>query len=66
MYSVFVDDGGHKRGQTSRPIVGAEIQTNRIFEAHVCLGSYLLGAIQSRRVVLHARSPHNHLVWPDN
>ena len=42
-FSVFDDDDGHKRGQTSRPVVGTEIQTNCNFEAHVYHCSYLLG-----------------------
>ena len=42
-FSVFDDDDGHKRGQTSRPVVGAEIQTNCNFEAHVYHCNYLLG-----------------------
>ena len=42
-FSVFDDDDGHKRGQTSRPVVGAEIQTNCNFEAHVYYCNYLLG-----------------------
>ena len=43
MWSVFVNDDGHKRGQTSRPVVGAEIQTNCNFETHISHCSYLLG-----------------------
>ena len=42
-FSVSDDDDGHKRGQTSRPDVGTEIQTNRNFEAHVYYCNYLLG-----------------------
>ena len=42
-FSVFDDDDGHKRGQTSRPVVGAEIQTNCNFEAHVYNCIYFLG-----------------------
>ena len=34
-FSVFDDDDGHKRGQTSRLVVGTEIQTNCNFEAYV-------------------------------
>ena len=40
---VFVDNGGHKREQTSRPVVGAKIQTNCNFESHLLHGSNLLG-----------------------
>ena len=43
IFSVFDDDDGHKRGQTSRPVVGAEIQTNCNFETHMSHCSYLLG-----------------------
>ena len=42
-FSVFDDDDGHKRGQTSRPDVGTEIQTNCHFEARVYYCNYLLG-----------------------
>ncbi|CAH3165984.1 unnamed protein product [Pocillopora meandrina] len=42
-FSVFDDDDGHKRGQTSRPVVGTAIQTNCNFEAHVYYCNYLLG-----------------------
>ena len=37
------DDDDHKCGQTSRPDVGTEIQTNCNFEAHVYYFNYLLG-----------------------
>ena len=47
-FSVFDDDDGHKRGQTSRPVVGAEIQTNCNFEAHVYYCNYLLGFYSCR------------------
>ena len=42
-FSVFDDDDGHMRGQTSRPVVGTEIQTNCNFEAHVYYCNYFLG-----------------------
>ncbi|CAH3164005.1 unnamed protein product, partial [Pocillopora meandrina] len=42
VFSVFDDDDGHKRGQTSRPVVGTAIQTNCNFEAHVYYCNYLL------------------------
>ena len=48
-FSVFDDDDGHKRGQTSCPVVGTEIQTNCNFEAHVYYCNYLLG-FYSRRL----------------
>ena len=40
MLSVFVDNGGHKRGKTSRPVVGAKIQT---IVLHVATFWVLLG-----------------------
>ena len=64
MWGVFVDNDGHKRGQTSRPVIGAEIQTNCNFEAHIYRCSYLLGSIQCRCFMLQVRSPYNNLVWP--
>ena len=63
MWGVFVDNDGHKRGQTSRPVIGAEIQTYCNFEAHIYRCSYLLGSIQCRCFMLHVRSPYNRLVW---
>ena len=45
MWSILVDDDGHKRGQTSRPAVGAEIQTNCYSEAYIFLCGYILGSI---------------------
>ena len=35
MWSFFADDGGDKRGQTYRPVVGAEIQRDCNFETHL-------------------------------
>ena len=43
VFSVFDDGDGHQRGQTSRPVVGTEIQANCNFEAHVYYCNYLLG-----------------------
>ena len=63
MWSVFVDNDRHKRGQTSRPIIGAEIQTYCNFEAQIYRCRYLLGSIQCRCFLLHVRSSYNHLVW---
>ena len=42
-FSVFDDDDSRKRGQTSRPVVGTEIQTDCNFETHVYYCNYLLG-----------------------
>ena len=35
MFSVFVDVDSNKRGPTSRPVIGTEIQKDCNFEAHV-------------------------------
>ena len=58
-FSVFDDDDGHKRGQTSRPVVGAEIQTNCNFEAHVYYCNYLLGFYPCRLFKWIFLSPYN-------
>ena len=58
-FSVFDDDDGHKRGQTSRPVVGAEIQTNCNFEAHVYYCNYLLGFYSCRLFKCNFLSPYN-------
>lgn len=62
MFSVSVDDGGHKRGQTSRPIVGAEIQTNRIIEPHLYLSSYLLPVLSSGAALCYLLD-HRLTIW---
>ena len=64
MWSVFVDDDGHKRGQTSRPVVGAEIQTNCNFETHVSHCSYLLGYLKFFWAVVYFKLPYNLMAWP--
>ena len=64
LFSVFVDNDCHKRGQTSCPVVGAEIQTSCNFEAHIFGCSYLLGYGHRHSSVVHCRSPYNSLVWP--
>ena len=64
MWGVFVDNDGHKRGQTSRPVIGAEIQTNCNFEAHIYRCRYLLGSIQCGCFMLRVRLPYSQLVWP--
>ena len=58
-FSVFDDDDGHMRGQTSRPVVGAEIQTNCNFEAHVYYCNYLLGFYSCRLFKCNFLSPYN-------
>ena len=72
-FSVFDDDDGHKRGQTSRPDVGTEIQTNRHFEARVYYCNYLLGFYPCRLFKWIFLSPYNlyvqlpsYIILPDN
>ena len=43
MWSVGRNSGWTKRGQTSRPVVGTEIQTRCNFKANLCDLSYLMG-----------------------
>ena len=57
MWSVFVDDYGHKRGQTSRLVIGAKIQTNCNFKAHICHCSYFLGYTWCCCFLLFSGSP---------
>ena len=64
MWSVFVNDDGHKRGQASRPVVGAEIQTNCNFETHVSHCSYLLGYLKFFWAVVYFKLPYNLMAWP--
>ena len=52
MRSVFDDDDGHKRGPTSRHVVGTEIQRDCNFEAHVYHFSYRLGCMSSHWFIL--------------
>ena len=65
-FSVFVDNGGQKRGQTSRPVVRAKTQTNCSFKAHVLHGSNLLGNDRRGWFMLHFRPPKRYMVWPYN
>ena len=45
---VFVDNGSHERGQTSRPVVGADLQTNCNFDAHIYHCRYSLDCYRCR------------------
>ena len=60
MLSVFVDNGGHKRRQTSRPVVGAKIQTI------VLHGSNLLGTAWCRLPNRYVVWPYNYTILPNN
>lgn len=48
MWSVFADLVCNKRGQTSRPVAGSEIQTSCNNEANVSICHELLGHVQFR------------------
>ena len=53
IWSFNVDNGGYQRGQTSRPVVGAEIQTNCNVKVNVYHYSYLLDSIHSCFIILY-------------
>ena len=61
MYSFHVDADDHKRGPTSRHVVGTEIQRDCNFEAHIHHFSYLLDCISSLWLVLSSLLPYNFL-----
>ena len=63
-FSVFDDDDGHKRVQTSRPVVGAEVQTNCNFEAHIYHCSYHLGFISCLFLMHSSWSSFNSTTLP--
>ena len=65
-FSVFVDNGGQKRGQTSRPFFRAKIQTNCNFKAYILHCSNLLGVDYRGWFMLHFRLPKRYVVWPYN
>ena len=65
-FSVFVDNGGQKRRQTSRSAVRAKIQTNCNFKAHVLQSSNLLGTDCRDWFMLHFRLPNRYVLWPYN
>ena len=64
MFSVIIDTDGQKRGPTSRPVVGTEIQRDFYFEAHIYHFSYRLVCISSRWFILSSQLPYNLLVQP--
>ena len=64
VWSFSVYNDGHKRGPTSRHVVGTEIQRHCNFEAHVYHFSYRLGCMSYRWFILSSRSPYNLLVQP--
>ena len=64
VFSVFDDDDGHKRAQTSRHVVGAEVQTNCNFEAHIYHCSYHLGLISCLFFMHSSWWPYNSTTLP--
>ena len=64
MWSVFVDVDSNKRGSTSRPIIGIEIQRDCNFKACVYHFGYRLGCISSRWYMLSSQQPYSHSVQP--
>ena len=62
MFSVFVDFNSHKRGPTSRHVVGTEIQRGCNFEAYVYHFNHLLGCMHSRWFILSSQLPYRPLV----
>ena len=61
-FSVFVDNGGQKRRQTSRSVFRAKIQTNCNFKAHVLHSSNLLGTDCRGWFMLRFRPPKRYVV----
>ena len=64
MWSVFVDVDSNKRGPTSRPIIGIEIQRDCNFKACIYHFGYRLGCISSRWYMLSSQQPYSHSVQP--
>ena len=62
MFSAFVDVDSNKRGPTSRPVIGIEIQRDCNFEAWVYYFSYRLSCMSSRWYVLLSQLPYSHSV----
>jgi len=64
-YTLCIGDR-NKRGQISRPVVRAEIQTSCNFKANICDCSYLLDYVRCCFIILPFESANHHLVWPFN
>ena len=63
MWSVSVHTDCNKRGQTSRPVVGAEIQTSCNFEANLRGRCYVLGCVHCLFNNVLLESPYVKLVY---
>ena len=64
VWSFFVYNGGHKRGPTSRLIIGTEIQRDCNYEVHVYHFSYRWGCMSSRWFILSSQLSYSLLVHP--
>ena len=64
MFSVIVDTNGHKRGPTSRHVVGVEIQRDCNFEAHLYHFGYRLGCMSNHWFILSSQLPYSRLGQP--
>ena len=62
MYSVSVDNDCNKRGQTSRPVVGTEIQTSCNFKANLPDCYYILACVYCLFCNVLLESPFYHMV----
>ena len=65
MWCVFLHVDGHKRGQTSRSVVGNKIQTNSNFKAHMYHNSYVLDFIR-RQWIFFRFTSSNYPLGPGN
>ena len=63
MFNVFDDNGSHERGQTFGLVVGAEIQTNCNFEAHISHCRYSLDYNRCHYSIPHVTFSYSALVW---
>ena len=59
MFSVFVHTNCNKRGQTSRPVVRAQIQTSCNFKANICNFNCFLSSADCLLNNLLFESPYN-------
>ena len=63
LWSVCADNDCNKRGQTSRPVVGTEIQTSCNFKANARDRYYHLGCVHCHFSNAILESPYNLMVW---
>jgi len=63
VFSILVHTDCNKRGQTSRAVAEAKIQTSCNFEANLCDCTFLLGRFYSRYSDVFSESSYNFMVW---